>query len=74
LPCGTGYGGKFRKVQERSKDDHRCLTYIFSGVALEGTGVDLDICAIKSTDCSALFELDVPPPGIGARRKSRNVL
>jgi hypothetical protein len=34
---------------------HQSSTYEGSGVGVEGTGVDLDICAIKSIDCSALL-------------------
>jgi hypothetical protein len=34
---------------------HQSSTYPKCGVALEGTGVDLDICAIISKDCSALL-------------------
>jgi hypothetical protein len=46
--------GNWKNNQEISVY-HQSSTYRTSGVALEGTGVDLDICAIKSIDCSALL-------------------
>jgi hypothetical protein len=52
--CGAPGNWSTKEVQERSADQHS-FTYVCSGVALEGTGVDLDICAIKSIDCSALL-------------------
>ena len=49
-----------KEVQGRSADQHS-FTYVFSGVALEGGSVDLHSGAVIRTNCSALFELDVPP-------------
>jgi hypothetical protein len=63
----------WRKVQESSAD-HHSFTYSASGVGLKGAGVDLDVC-ITRKNCSALFELDVPPRELELeRRKFRKVL
>jgi hypothetical protein len=46
--------GNWKNNQEISVY-HHSSTYPRCGVALEGTGVDLDISAIRSKDCSALL-------------------
>jgi hypothetical protein len=65
VTCGPpGIGAK--KIQEISQDGFEATeyTYIAGGaVALEGAGVDLDICII-SINSSAL-QVACPPPGIG---------
>jgi hypothetical protein len=53
VPCWT-----WKKVQEISWDQHSS-TYLSGGVALESTGVDLDVCTIISIDCSALKKFHV---------------
>jgi hypothetical protein len=62
VACGApGIGAK--KVQERSADQHS-FTYVFSGVALEGTGVDLHLGTTNSINCTSILKkakLDVPP-------------
>ena len=64
--CMWGPGNwSTKKVQERSADQHS-FTYVSTGVALEGTGVDLDICAITSKDCSALLSW-MSGPGHGGK-------
>jgi hypothetical protein len=61
-----------KKVQGRSADQHS-FTYSVSGVGVESTGVDLDVCKI-CIDCSSKLKVGCPAPGIGVRRKFRNVL
>jgi hypothetical protein len=52
---------------------HQSSTYPGSGVALEGTGVDLDVCKIR-IKCATALKVGCAAPGIGAQRKFRNVL
>jgi hypothetical protein len=64
-----------KKVQERSADQHS-FTYVISSVRDKLRVIDRDIGVI-GINCTSILKkakLDVPPPGIGARRKFRNVL
>jgi hypothetical protein len=45
---------------------HHSSTYPKCGVALEGTGVDLDICTVSCINSTTL-EVACPAPGIGAK-------
>jgi hypothetical protein len=61
--CGApGIGAK--KFQEVSETRFR-TTYLFSAIALERAGVDLDICTIGKN--SSALEVACPPPGIGTK-------
>jgi hypothetical protein len=62
----------WRKVQERYAD-HHSLTYLVSGVGVEGRIMD-DKSSIVHVDGSSALEVVCGAPGIGARRKFRNVL
>jgi hypothetical protein len=57
-------GIEAKKVQENSETRFR-TTYILSAIALERTGVDLDIRNISKHSSS--LEVACPPPGIGTK-------
>ena len=54
--------GNWKNNQEISVY-HQSSTYPGSGVALEGTGVDLDVCTLR-INCSALLSWMFRPPDI----------
>jgi hypothetical protein len=63
----------WRTVQEISWDQHPSK-YLIGSVALEGASVDLHIGTARRSNCSSHLKVVCGAPGIGARRKFRNVL
>jgi hypothetical protein len=59
-----------KKIQENSENSFG-TTYIFSTVALENAGVDLDICTHESNNSSAL-EVACPPPRHSEKSQERS--
>jgi hypothetical protein len=64
--------GNWRKVQE-SSGDHHSFAYPASLVGVEGRIMD-DKSSIQNVDCASVLQVACGAPGIGARRKFRNVL